>query len=154
MLFTKADLVSGFMEYFGGFDEARRRKVWGATFQTADRNKNMVGEAPAEFDALVKRLTEEMPDRLQEEADPVARIAIFGFSGATRRAERPDCRISSNSVFEPTRNQVNVSLRGLYFSSGTQEGTPIDQVLGSIGRSFGSNSQRASFRNRQKLLLA
>ncbi|RWX65515.1 type VI secretion system membrane subunit TssM, partial [Mesorhizobium sp. M4B.F.Ca.ET.089.01.1.1] len=34
LLFTKADLVAGFMDYFGGFDEARRRQVWGATFQT------------------------------------------------------------------------------------------------------------------------
>ena len=32
-------------------------------------------------------------------------------------------------------------MRGLYFSSGTQEGTPIDQLLGSIGRSFGKNAQ-------------
>ena len=34
LLFTKADLIAGFMEYFGNFDEDRRRKVWGATFQT------------------------------------------------------------------------------------------------------------------------
>src|SRR6202008_129622 len=40
--------------------------------------------------------------------------------------------------FEPARSQVN--LRGLYFSSGTQEGTPVDQVLGAIGRSFGGIS--------------
>ncbi|MFC3321613.1 type VI secretion system membrane subunit TssM [Mesorhizobium cantuariense] len=140
LLFTKADLVSGFMDYFGSFDEQRRRKVWGATFQTADRSRNMAGEAPAEFDALAKRLAEEMADRLQEEADPVARISIFGFPaqfGALRG------RIAGfvASLFDPTRSQVNVSLRGLYFSSGTQEGTPIDQVLGAIGRSFGSNSR-------------
>ncbi|MER8411623.1 type VI secretion system membrane subunit TssM [Mesorhizobium sp. M1342] len=138
LLFTKADLVSGFMDYFGGFDEPRRRKVWGATFQTTDRNKNMAAEAPAEFDALARRLVEEMPDRLQEEADPVARISIFGFPaqfGALK--ERITNFIAS--LFDPTRSQVNVSLRGLYFSSGTQEGTPIDQVLGAIGRNFGSS---------------
>ncbi|KRB28359.1 type VI secretion protein [Mesorhizobium sp. Root695] len=138
LLFTKADLVSGFMDYFGGFDESRRRKVWGATFQTTDRNKNMAAEAPAEFDALARRLAEEMPDRLQEEADPVARISVFGFPaqfGALK--ERITNFIAS--LFDPTRSQVNVSLRGLYFSSGTQEGTPIDQVLGAIGRNFGSN---------------
>ena len=49
-LFTKADLLAGFAEYFGSFTESRRRKVWGATFQTEDRKKNMVGEVPAEFD--------------------------------------------------------------------------------------------------------
>ncbi|MER8482100.1 type VI secretion system membrane subunit TssM [Mesorhizobium sp. M1322] len=140
LLFTKADLVAGFMDYFGGFDEPRRRKVWGATFQTADRSKNMVGEAPAEFDTLAKRLAEEMADRLQEETDPVARISIFGFPAQFGALKG---RIASfiASIFDPARSQVNVSLRGLYFSSGTQEGTPIDQVLGAIGRSFGSASR-------------
>ena len=80
VLFTKADLISGFMEYFGSFDETRRRKVWGATFQTPDRLVNPAGDAAVEFDGLVKRLSEETPDRLQEEADPVARISIFGFA--------------------------------------------------------------------------
>lgn len=139
LLFTKADLVSGFMDYFGGFDEPRRRKVWGATFQTTDRNKNMAAEAPAEFDALARRLVEEMPDRLQEEADPVARISVFGFP-AQFGALKGRVTNFIASLFDPTRSQVNVSLRGLYFSSGTQEGTPIDQVLGAIGRSFGSNT--------------
>jgi type VI secretion system protein ImpL len=78
-LFTKADLIEGFREYFGNFTESRRRKVWGHTFQTDDRKKNMVAQVPAEFDALVKRLTEELPDRLHEEPDGITRIAIFGF---------------------------------------------------------------------------
>ncbi|TPM22335.1 type VI secretion system membrane subunit TssM [Mesorhizobium sp. B2-3-6] len=140
LLFTKADLVSGFTDYFGGFDEARRRKVWGTTFQTAERDRNMAAAAPAELDGLAERLADEMADRLQEEADPVTRISIFGFPaqfGALRG------RITSfvAGLFDPSRSQVNASLRGLYFSSGTQEGTPIDQVLGAIGRNFGGNSR-------------
>jgi len=136
-LFTKADLIAGFMEYFGNFTEARRRKVWGATFQTQDRKKNMVSEVPAEFDLLVKRLTEEVADRLHEEPDPISRIAIFGFPAQFALLKE---RVADflNRIFEPTRYQVNANLRGFYFSSGTQEGTPIDQVLGSISRSFGN----------------
>jgi type VI secretion system protein ImpL len=141
-LFTKADLIAGFVEYFGSFTESRRRKVWGATFQTDDRKKNMVAQVPAEFDDLVKRLTEEVTDRLHEEADPIARIAIFGFPAqfATLKDRVADFL---NRIFEPNRYQVNANLRGFYFSSGTQEGTPIDQVLGAIGRSFGSQTQTA-----------
>ncbi|WP_274627915.1 type VI secretion system membrane subunit TssM [Arvimicrobium flavum] len=141
-LFTKADLIAGFMEYFGNFTENRRRRVWGATFQTEDRRKNLVGQVPAEFDDLVKRLTEEVTDRLHEEADPIARIAIFGFPAqfATLKERVADFL---NRIFEPTRYQVNANLRGFYFSSGTQEGTPIDQVLGAIGRSYGSQSAAA-----------
>ncbi|MER8695789.1 type VI secretion system membrane subunit TssM [Mesorhizobium opportunistum] len=140
LLFTKADLVVGFMDYFGGFDETRRRKVWGATFQTSDRTKNMAAEAPAEFDALARRLVEEMPDRLQEEADPVARISVFGFPAQFGALKGRIANFVAG-LFDPARSQVNVSLRGLYFSSGTQEGTPIDQVLAAIGRSFGSNAR-------------
>ncbi|WP_292202223.1 type VI secretion system membrane subunit TssM [Mesorhizobium sp.] len=140
LLFTKADLVAGFMDYFGDLDEARRRKVWGATFQTTDRNRNMVGETSAEFDALARQLADEIADRLQDEADPVARIAIFGFPAQFVALRTRVVRFVT-SLFDASRAQVNVSLRGFYFSSGTQEGTPIDQVLGAMGRNFGSASQ-------------
>jgi type VI secretion system protein ImpL len=136
-LFTKADLVVGFNEYFGNFTEQRRRKVWGATFQTEDRKKNMIAQVPGEYDLLVRRLTEELPDRLQEEPDAISRIAIFGFPAQFAMLKE---RVNDflRQIFEPNRYQVNANLRGYYFSSGTQEGTPIDQVLGAMDRSFGS----------------
>ena len=90
---------------------------------------------PVEFDALVKRLTEELPDRLHEEPDGIARIGIFGFP-AQVAAMRDRISEFLNRIFEPTRYQTNANLRGFYLSSGTQEGTPIDQVLGAIGRSL------------------
>jgi type VI secretion system protein ImpL len=139
LLFTKADLVVGFMEYFGALDEERRRQVWGATFQIKSRGDNLIGEAPAEFDALARRLADEVPDRLQAEQDPVARINIFGFP---RQFDALKLLVLDflGRVFEPARKQAAASLRGYYFSSGTQEGTPIDQVLGAIGRSFGGGA--------------
>lgn len=137
MLFTKADLVAGFNEYFGNFTEGRRRKVWGATFQTEDRRKNMVGQVPAEFDALTRRLTEELSDRLQEEPDPVSRIAIFGFPEQFAML-KDKVYDFLREIFEPSRYQVNANLRGFYFSSGTQEGTPFDQVLGAMDRAGGT----------------
>ena len=43
-----------------------------------------------------------------------------------------------NPIFEPTRYHANATLRGFYFTSGTQEGTPIDQLIGALARSFGA----------------
>ena len=40
-------------------------------------------------------------------------------------------------VFNPTKFEVAPMLRGVYFTSGTQEGSPIDRVMGSLARSFG-----------------
>ena len=143
MVFTKADLIAGFMEFFDRSDEMRRRKVWGATVQTAERGRNMVGGIPAEFDALAQRLAEETTDRLHEATDPLARIAIFSFA-AQFGALKGKVTHFLDSVFDPAATRANASLRGFYFSSGTQEGTPIDQLLGTIGRSFGSDA-RAHF---------
>src|SRR3954463_1278576 len=52
-VFTKSDLIAGFMEYFANLSDQGRRQVWGTTFQTADKTRTMVGEIPSEFDALV-----------------------------------------------------------------------------------------------------
>jgi type VI secretion system protein ImpL len=142
-LFTKADLVAGFMEFFGSFSEQRRRLVWGATFQTADKKENKIGEVEPEFDLLLARLSQELPDRLQEEADPVSRARLFGFP-SQMSALKPVIVDFLNQIFEPTRYHTNVPLRGFYFTSGTQEGTPIDRVLGSIAGSFGLQGAAAA----------
>lgn len=140
MLFTKADLIAGFMEFFGDLDEAGRRVVWGATFQHAERGQRTAGLAAAEFDALASRLAEATADRLQQVADPVARIALFGLPARfSALKERVDGFLTG--VFDQPGERSGASLRGFYFASGTQEGTPIDQLLGSIGRSFGRDAR-------------
>src|SRR5438552_9632782 len=136
-LFTKADLVAGFMEFFGNLGENGRKQVWGATFQTNDKTRNLVGEVPFEFDALIERLNVDLTDRLQEEPVPSTRVALFGFPAQMAALKRPIFNFL-NSIFEPTRYHANATLGGFYFTSGTQEGTPIDQVIGALARSFGA----------------
>jgi type VI secretion system protein ImpL len=140
--FTKADLVSGFTEFFSNLGEARRKMVWGATFQVKSKSENRINDVGAEFDLLMERLSEEMADRLQEEVDPFARVAIFGFPSQMAGLRRPITQFLDD-IFEPTRYQTNVPLRGFYFTSGTQEGTPIDRLLGSMAGLFGSAPQAA-----------
>ena len=59
VLFTKADLIAGFIEYFGSFDEADAQGRSGARrSRPATRTANMVGEVPAEFDAAGRRASD------------------------------------------------------------------------------------------------
>ena len=136
VMFTKADLISGFREYFASFSASRRKKVWGATFQTENRKEQTFANVPSEYDLLVARLSDEVIDRLSEEPDGVNRIAIFGLPGQLALL-KDEIAEFLKQVFEPTRYKTSAMLRGFYFTSGTQEGTPIDQVLGAMGRSFG-----------------
>jgi type VI secretion system protein ImpL len=135
-LFTKGDLVAGFVEFFGFLGDNARKQVWGATFQTQDKTRNLVGEVPVEFDLLLERLSEEQLDRLQDEPAPDTRVLLFGFPAQMARLKQPLFNFL-NHIFEPTRYHVNATLRGFYFTSGTQQGTPIDQLIGSLAKSFG-----------------
>ncbi len=139
VMFTKADLIAGFREYFSSFSASRRKKVWGATFQTENRKEQTYDRVGPEFDELVARLSDEVIDRLSEEPDGVNRIAIFGLPGQMALL-KDEIESFLRQVFEPTRYKTSAILRGFYFSSGTQEGTPIDQVLGAMGRSFGGDA--------------
>ena len=133
VLLTKADLIAGFMEYFGAFNASRRQKVWGHTFQTENRKKQTVRDFGVEYDRLVERLSEEVTDRLQEEPDGINRIAIFGFPGQVAML-KDRLETLMTGIFGHTRYKVTATLRGFYFTSGTQEGTPLDQVLGAMQR--------------------
>jgi type VI secretion system protein ImpL len=139
VLFTKMDLIAGFTPYFADLDEAGRNVVWGATFQTASKSANTVSQVGDEFDLLVKRIFERMPERLQEEPDPRARATLFGMPAQLTAIRKPVVEFL-NRVFEPTRYQTTAALRGFYFTSGTQEGTPLDAVIGALQRSFGVES--------------
>jgi type VI secretion system protein ImpL len=142
-LFTKGDLVAGFMEYFGYLWDDDRKQVWGATFQTKEKSRNMVAEIPSQYDALLERLSEETLDRLQEEPVPDTRVLLFGFPAQMARLKKPIYDFL-NQIFEPTRYHANAALRGFYFTSGTQEGNPIDQLIGALVRTFGAEQVSAT----------
>src|SRR5215831_3069117 len=136
-LFTKGDLVAGFTEYFVHLSDQGRRQVWGATFQTDDKTRNLVGDIPKEFDDLIERLNSELTDRLQEEPTPSNRVLLYGFPTQMAALKRPIFDFL-NQIFEPTRYHANATLRGFYCTSGTQHGTPIDRLIGALAKSFGA----------------
>ncbi len=133
VLFTKADLINGFREYFSSFSLHRRKSVWGVTFQTKDRTAETHEQVGPEFDKLVSRLSDELIDRLSEEPDGISRVSIFGLPGQMALM-RENVSEFLRRVFAPSKHKTNAILRGFYFTSGTQEGTPIDQVLGAMAQ--------------------
>jgi type VI secretion system protein ImpL len=142
-LFTKGDLVAGFVEFFGALNEQGRRQVWGATFQTADKTLNLVAEVPAEFDALIERLNADVTDRLQEEPVPSTRVSLFGFPSQMATLRQPIFEFLKQ-IFEPTRYHANATLRGFYFTSGTQQGSPIDQLIAALVKNFGAEEVKGA----------
>lgn len=137
LLVTKADLLAGFNEFFSDFDAERRAQVWGATFDTTElaRQRSVAARFEPEFALLERRLYALLPDRLQEERDLQRRAAIYRFPQQFRVAGPLVSRFLEAAFDHPSAEGAPF-VRGVYFTSGTQEGSPIDRVLGTLARSF------------------
>jgi type VI secretion system protein ImpL len=137
VMVTMCDMVAGFAEYFDDLAQEGRAQVWGVTFPYEQTlNGESTQRFVPEFDALIARLNERLFSRVDEDRDVRRRTTLFAFPQQMAALRDPLGQFVSD-VFEATRFDQQVLLRGVYFTSGTQEGTPIDRLLGSIGRGFG-----------------
>jgi type VI secretion system protein ImpL len=142
VIFTKADLISGFTEFFDDLDREKRGQVWGTTFPLVGDEAGPVSGFAAAFRALIERLDSRLFDRLQTERSPDRRGLIAGFGAQYASLEAPIGEFLQDA-FGGSRLDPAPMLRGFYFSSGTQEGTPIDRLTGVLARTFGIDQRRA-----------
>lgn len=142
VLFTKCDLVAGFIEFFDDLGRGERGQVWGVTF-TIDESRKPEGVMDAlgpEFDDLMERLDSRLLQRLAHERDPERRGAIQGFTQQMASFKGPLKEFLAET-FQPSRFEEPCLVRGVYFSSGTQEGSPIDRVINAVSSTFGLDRQ-------------
>lgn len=149
VLLTKCDLLPGFVDWFGAFDRKDRDQVWGVTFDLrAADSTPAAAEFAAAFSRLVERLADGLVGRLQAERDPQRRARIFSLPRQLRALGEPlDALI--RGAFGPSRasagrtpaGATSACLRGVYLTSGTQQGTPIDRMLTAFGRELGLERQ-------------
>ncbi len=138
LMFTKADLISGFSEFFEDFSKDEREQVWGVSLPDAAN-----ADSIPDFDYLKTELTElthhlyaRVMWRLNQERDVKRRGAIQGFPQQFENM-RTIAESFVQQTFAPNRFKFQPYLRGVYFSSGTQDGTPIDRLMASVAANFG-----------------
>ncbi len=136
VLFTKVDLIAGFSEFFGDLKKSERGQAWGATIRL-DTDKREPGKLfDGEFDTLVERLHTRGLKRMALERNREVKEKVYQFPlefAAIRRSLSDFLA----TAFAPTAGQASPILRGFYFTSGVQEGKPLDRVVGAMGRAFG-----------------
>lgn len=138
VLLTKTDLLAGFNESFGGLGKEERDQVWGFTFPHDPHGReDVLQNFASEFAALEKRLRDRLLDRLDAETDVLRRAAIFAFPQQFSGLKGLLGGFLEAVFGQGGALEERPVLRGIYFTSGTQEGTPIDRVLGTLARTFG-----------------
>jgi type VI secretion system protein ImpL len=134
LLVSKCDLLRGFDEYFAPLDRAGREQVWGATFPYVE-GRTMAHDGKAvseELGLLMRRVDAGLVDALQRESELVRREALHSFPQQFALL-CDSVRELSERLFADSRFSAAPMLRGIYFTSGTQEGTPLDRVVNTLG---------------------
>ena len=136
VVFTKADLIHGFSDFFHGLDPSERENAWGATLPF---------EVGAQTDALAAfdRHFDELADGLREaglaqmamargrEVAPGLLTMPMEFTGI-----KPALRTFIATLFEENPYQFKPVFRGFYFTSALQEGVAVQPATERVGRQF------------------
>jgi type VI secretion system protein ImpL len=139
VLLTKCDLLPGFVETFSDLRKNERGQVWGFTLSLSESREK--GEVFREkFDELLEVVEERALKRMADERQIAARQLIHELP------QQLDSLRESLAVFVEALCTENVYqdtpiLRGIYLTSGTQEGRTIDRVMASMAEAFGVRPQ-------------
>ncbi|HEX6812054.1 MAG TPA: type VI secretion system membrane subunit TssM [Planctomycetota bacterium] len=137
LMFTKCDLLDGFVEFFSAMSKEQRAQVWGATFDhRAPAGTEMHTRFAEEFDLLCQRADDERRRLLVPDRPAAQQQKIFSLTLQLRAAKRKLTEFV-RLLTQPNPYSDASELRGVYLTSGTQEGAPIDHVLQKLSSAFG-----------------
>jgi type VI secretion system protein ImpL len=156
---TKMDLLRGFNEYFQSLTSEGRTQAWGfslpyqgmkGTRAKGRGREDLRVQVEAELALLKDRLAAGLPSRLNEEFDVDRRKRLFALPQELAGLAEPLVLVL-DEIFLASRfdrTQVKDMLRGVYFTSGSQAGTDMPAVPGTVfqrlQRSLGVSSLGAA----------
>ncbi len=136
VMVTKTDLLKGFMSYYASLDKTQRDQIWGFSFPwESDRNSESAINTlfDSQFRLLSQRLQENLAANMAKENDLTQRADCFLFPQEFASL-RPLLAEYLDIVFTPDNGEMPWSVRGVFFTSGTQEGLPFDRIMGELTR--------------------
>lgn len=127
VVFTKADLVAGFLDFFHGSEAAERERIWGATLRYNRRSapQDVLAFFDEQFDELVDGLKEMSLAGMGANRHAALRAGVFTFP-LEFAAIRTPLRAFLATLFEENSYQFKPVFRGFYFTSALQEGSVQD----------------------------
>ncbi|MEZ6037379.1 MAG: type VI secretion system membrane subunit TssM [Planctomycetota bacterium] len=141
VMFSKCDLLEGFVDMFDGYGKQERSQVWGFTLPYLDKNPMSLAERfDREFGELQQRLSAERLKVLGTARSQAKKARIFSFPMQFAMA-RERLRSFLAQIDQPNPYSESSEIRGFYFTSGTQEGQPLDRVLAQMRKATGLAEQ-------------
>jgi type VI secretion system protein ImpL len=123
VIFTKADLIAGFADFFHGSESSERERVWGATLRYNRRStpQDVLGFFDQHFEELHEGLKEMSLAGMAGNRSTALRSGVFTFP-LEFASLKPQLRAFLGTLFEENTWQFKPVFRGFYFTSALQEG--------------------------------
>ncbi|WDD96176.1 type VI secretion system membrane subunit TssM [Burkholderia sp. FERM BP-3421] len=137
VMFTKADLITGFTEFFSSSDRQEYDRVWGATLPyEPDEKRDVVAQFDERFEELYDGLKEISVAQLSiHRGQPLSPGQLsFPLEFSTIK---PALRAFLATLFENNPFQYKPIFRGFYFTSALQEGETNSAAAQRIASRFG-----------------
>ncbi len=140
VMFTKADLITGFSEFFFDSDQGERDRVWGATlpYSLKNTNQDVLSFFDERFDELYDGLKEMSLANMSMNRGDTMPPGILTFPLEFSSIKGP-LRSFIATLFEENPFQFKPIFRGFYFTSALQEGTPLSTSSERIADRFSLN---------------
>jgi type VI secretion system protein ImpL len=124
VMFTKADLIAGFADFFHDCERTERERVWGATLRYNRRSMphDVLAFFDQHFDELHDGLKEMSLASMAGNRSAAPRSGVFTFP-LEFAALKPQLRAFLATLFEENTWQFKPVFRGFYFTSALQEGS-------------------------------
>lgn len=136
VVFTKVDLIAGFVEFFEDADAMERARVWGATLRyDADGKADPVASFDEHFEQLYDGLKEMSLERMALYRGEKLGVGVLTFP-LEFAAIRPALRAFIATLFEDNPFQFKPIFRGFYFTSALQQGQAVGTSSARVAERF------------------
>ncbi|HJV85041.1 MAG TPA: type VI secretion system membrane subunit TssM [Noviherbaspirillum sp.] len=140
VVFTKVDLIAGFVDFFEDSDASERNRVWGATFPyDAGGKANAASQFDQHFDLLADGLKELGNTRMSLNRGQAMSPGILTFPMEFIGIKQ-HLRTFIATLFEDNPFQFKPIFRGFYFTSAIQEGVATHATGQRIIQQYGLSS--------------
>ncbi len=137
IVFTKADLIQGFADFFREMEPAQRERVWGATFTfSPDDSTDALAYFERYFEELCDGLNEMSLAQMAANRDKIHAPGLLTLP-LEFKALRDSLRTFLTTLFEDNPYQYRPVIRGFYFTSALQENPSLHQTSDSVASRFG-----------------
>ena len=135
IVFTKCDLLNGFEAFFGDMNESVRSQVWGSYLEI-NPGENPGDIVDRKLGELYIRLCEWRIRKLHMQRKLQVKTQIYDFPAQFQAAAMRLLEFI-NLLFKDNPYQETPNFKGVYFTSGTQEGLPLQRIVGNLRQAFG-----------------